>query len=61
MSPATDAERQVTAGDRRAARRRVAALVLGGTTLLSLQGGLLRVALPVIRRDWGAASAGPRR
>lgn len=57
-SPVTDAGHQATAGDRRRARRRVAALVLGGTTLLSLQGGLLRVALPAIRRDLGVGISG---
>lgn len=60
MSPAhvTNAGRQAAAGDRRPAFRRVAALVLGGTTLLSLQGGLLRVALPEIRRDLGVGISG---
>lgn len=36
-------------------RRRTAWLVLAGTTLLSFQGGLLRVALPVIRSDLDAS------
>lgn len=60
MSPApvTGAGRQATGGDRRPAHWRVAALVLGGTTLLSLQGGLLRVALPAIRRDLGVGISG---
>ncbi|MGH9151587.1 MAG: MFS transporter [Acidimicrobiales bacterium] len=60
MSPApgTSGGRQATTGDRRPARRRVVALVLGGTTLLSLQGGLLRVALPAIRRDLGVGISG---
>lgn len=39
-------------------RRWVAGLVLAGTALLSLQGGLLRVALPVIRSDLGASISG---
>lgn len=39
-------------------RRWVAGLVLAGTAVLSLQGGLLRVALPVIRSDLGASISG---
>ena len=60
MSPApvTKDGHKATAADRRPARGRVAALVLGGTTLLSLQGGLLRVALPAIRRDLGVGISG---
>ena len=38
-----------------ARRRRTAWLVLAGTALLSFQGGLLRVALPVIRSDLHAS------
>lgn len=41
-------------------RRWVAGLVLAGTAVLSLQGGLLRVALPVIRSDLGASISGVR-
>lgn len=56
--PVTRAGRQAGGGERRPARRRVAALVLGGTLLLSLQGGLLRVALPAIRSDLGVGISG---
>lgn len=46
-----------TGGERRA-RMWSACLVLAGTVLLSLQGGLLRVALPVIRSDLSTGVAG---
>ena len=60
MSPAaaTSDGGGTTGDERRRARRHVAGLVLGGTTLLSLQGGLLRVALPAIRRDLGTGISG---